>query len=116
MIIISDSSCLIAFSKINEHHLLQKLFGTIYVTEIVASEFGKKLRDWTKIHKVYKQQPYQSLLKVLDAGKSSFVALTVENMPCQLIIDEQKGRHAALSHILEIIGSIRILTLLKRNG
>ena len=48
--IISDTSCLILLDKIEALLLLQKLFGSISVTKIVADEFGKELPDWIQVH------------------------------------------------------------------
>jgi len=47
--IISDTSCLILLEKIGELYLLQKLFGKIITTQIVADEFGSRLPEWISI-------------------------------------------------------------------
>lgn len=47
--IISDTSCLILLEKIGALNLLQKLFGKIVTTQIVADEFGKHLPDWIRV-------------------------------------------------------------------
>jgi len=39
--IISDASCLILLTNINELHLLQKLYAQIITTAVVAEEFGE---------------------------------------------------------------------------
>jgi predicted nucleic acid-binding protein len=41
--IISDTSCFIILSKIEELDLLQKLYGQIVTTLDIAEEFGEKL-------------------------------------------------------------------------
>ena len=38
-IVVSDTSCLILFHKIEELELLQKVFGHITITETVSEEF-----------------------------------------------------------------------------
>jgi predicted nucleic acid-binding protein len=43
-IIISDTSCLILLSKIDELDLLNQLFDEIFITSEIQKEFGKKLR------------------------------------------------------------------------
>ena len=39
--IISDSSCLIVFDKMNELSILKELYGKIFTTTEVAAEYGK---------------------------------------------------------------------------
>jgi predicted nucleic acid-binding protein len=46
--IISDTSCLILLDKIDEIHLLKKLFGSIITTPEVADEFGLPLPSWVQ--------------------------------------------------------------------
>ena len=47
--IISDTSCFILLSKIGELDLLQKLYGEIFTTSVIANEFGEALPNWVKI-------------------------------------------------------------------
>jgi len=41
--VISNTSCLIALSNIQELNLLEKVYGEIYITPEVATEFGETL-------------------------------------------------------------------------
>ena len=47
--IISNTSCLIILSKINELDLLSRLYGNIVTTPQIADEFGEILPEWVKI-------------------------------------------------------------------
>ncbi len=60
-IVISDTSCLIIFSKINLLDILTKLFGEIWITEKVRSEFGEQLPDWITV----KQADSAQITKIL---------------------------------------------------
>jgi predicted nucleic acid-binding protein len=65
--IISDTSCFIVLNKIGHLDLLQKLYGTIITTSIIASEFGP-LPDWVEI-KDPQDISKQTLLELqLDKG------------------------------------------------
>lgn len=44
-IIISDTSCLILLTNIDELNLLQKLANQVFVTPEIQKEFGKTLPD-----------------------------------------------------------------------
>ena len=51
-IIISDTSCLIALSKIEKLDLLKDLYYEIIITKDVQQEFGGLLPDWVLITEV----------------------------------------------------------------
>lgn len=48
-VIISDTSCLIVLSRIGRLHLLNELFSTITITQVVADEFGDPLPPWVEV-------------------------------------------------------------------
>ncbi len=45
-LIVSDTSCLIVLSKIQQLDLLKSLFSTVIVTPEVVAEFGEPLPEW----------------------------------------------------------------------
>jgi predicted nucleic acid-binding protein len=59
-VVISDTSTLILFHKIDEFSLLQKVYGELITTPEIAHEFGEPLPFWIKIQKV-KDNKYQEL-------------------------------------------------------
>ena len=114
--IISDTSCLIVFAKINELDLLRRLFTEIVTTDEVADEFGQVLPDWISVQSV-KNKYYQEELKLkVDSGEASAIALAVENHDSLLIVDDFKARKLATSLGIDIIGSIGILVKAKNEG
>jgi len=59
--------------------------------------------------------PYHSLLVILDPGESEAIALAArEGMP--LLIDEKKGRNIARSLGITVIGLVGILLALRRRS
>ncbi len=114
--IISDTSCLIVFAKINELDLLRRLFTEIVTTDEVADEFGQVLPDWISVQSV-KNKYYQEELKLkVDSGEASAIALAVENHDSLLIVDDFMARKLATSLGIDIIGSIGILVKAKNEG
>ena len=114
--IISDTSCLIVFAKINELDLLRRLFTEIVTSDEVADEFGQVLPDWISVQSV-KNKYYQEELKLkVDSGEASAIALAVENHDSLLIVDDFKARKLATSLGIDIIGSIGILVKAKNEG
>jgi predicted nucleic acid-binding protein len=114
--VIADASCIILFDKIDELLLLRKLFGFIYTTPEIASEFGKPLPDWIIVH-APKDKNYQAIIEAhIDKGEASAIALAIEYQDCTLIIDEQKGRKFAIALGLKITGSFGVIIECKLSG
>ncbi len=115
-VVISDTSALIALSKIGRLEILHDVFGEITISEVVAQEFGDTLPSWFKIVDVKFHEFFRKLEKQLDKGEASVIALALEHPGSLLIIDEIKGRKIALAQKLEIIGTIGLLILAEKKG
>lgn len=77
-IIISDTSCLIALSKINQLEILRSLYSQIIITKEVFTEYGSPLPDWIMIFEVKNTQKRAELEERLDKGEASSIALALE--------------------------------------
>jgi len=115
-VIISDISCLISLSNIGRLDILYDVFGEVFITEVVAQEFGQPLPPRFKTIDVKNIDTMRGLEKQLDKGEASIIALALEYPDCLLIIDEMKGRKIAKSYNLEIIGTIGLLILAEKRG
>jgi len=115
-IIISDTSCLIALSKIDKLDLLKGLYHEIIITKEVYQEFGSSLPDWIIISEVKDKQKQKEIEERLDKGEASSIALALEIENTSLIIDEIKGRKIAQSFNIDIIGTIGIILLADKKG
>jgi predicted nucleic acid-binding protein len=115
-IIISDTSCLIALSKIGMLNILKDLYQEIIVTREVQDEFGSKLPEWIIVLEVKDKQKQIEIEKRLDRGEASSIALALEIENTTLIIDEIKGRKIAQSFDIEIIGTIGVLLIANERG
>lgn len=115
-IIISDTSCLILLEKIDELLLLEKLFSKIFVTQLVADEFGKPLSPWVIIQNPGNTTNQILLEASLDKGEASAIALAMEMTDCLLIIDELKGRRLAQQLGIKIAGTLAIIVEAKKRG
>ena len=68
-IIISDTSCLILLTSIDELNLLVKIGKEVFITPEINQEFGRNLPDWIKIKKTIDKH-YQKLLeRDIDKGE-----------------------------------------------
>ena len=113
--IISDTSCLVLFEKIERWDILQGTFSSITITEEVAAEYGE-LPKWMEIKKLESRDIYSRLHLELGSGEASSIAFALENADSLLIIDERKGRIKAEELGVKIIGSLGVLLKAKEKG
>lgn len=107
--ILSDTSCFILLSKIGELDLLQKLYGEIFTTSVIAEEFGEELPNWVKIQDSTDKFRLQILEIQIDKGESSAIALALEIPESTLILDDIKARKIAQGLGLSFTGTIGII-------
>ena len=122
MIIVSDTTPIISFIKINKLDLLHQLFDEVLIPDAVFRELtaNKLFTDEaeivrnTKFLKTISVQNRQSLeilqaVSGLDDGESEAIVLANEQKSDALIIDERKGRKVAQKLGITVTGSIGIL-------
>ena len=115
-VVISDTSCFIILSKINELELLHKVYENILTTPEIVAEYGEALPEWIEIVSVqdkYKQQLFEMQL---GKGESSAMALSLEIPDSILIIDDYKARKTAEILNLKFIGTIGLIIKAKLDG
>lgn len=114
-IVISDTSCLILLSKIDELDLL-RISDQVFITSTILKEFGKPLPNWIKILDP-QDRHYQKILELdLDHGESSAIALSLEMDNAILIIDDLKGRKVAEQLNLRFSGTFGLILKAKKLG
>jgi predicted nucleic acid-binding protein len=108
-VIISDTSTLILFNKIDEFSLLQKVYGELITTPEVANEFGEQLPEWIKIRSV-SDKKYQIFLETqIDGGEASAIALASEFEDVLLLPDDLKAHKLAIQLNFKITGTLGII-------
>jgi predicted nucleic acid-binding protein len=115
-LIISDTSCLIAFANIGRFELLHDLCCTVIVTPEVAVEYKDPLPEWIQITKVRDSSKTKSLNAFLGIGESSVIALALETENALIILDDKKARGYAQSLGLNIIGILGLLIQAYKQG
>jgi predicted nucleic acid-binding protein len=114
--IISDTSCLIILTNINEIDLLRRVYEQIVTTKEVAEEYGQMLPEWIEIKSSTDQFRQRILALQIDRGEASAIALAIETPHSVVIIDDYKARKVAERLGIEIIGTIGIIIKAKRQG
>lgn len=114
-VIIADTSCLILLDKIGELSLLQKLYVSVFITQIIANEFGDVLPEWIVIKNPSANLRQELVDAALDKGETSAIALALENNSV-LIMDEQKGRKVAKGLGIRVTGTLGVVAQAKLQG
>ena len=113
-IVISDTSSLILFHKIDEFGLLQKVYGELITTPEIAEEFGEILPDWIKIQSV-SDKKYQDFLETqVDYGEASAIALASEYDDVLLLLDDLKARKLAAQLKFKFTGALGVINRAKQ--
>lgn len=115
-VVISDTSCLILLSKIEELHLLERLYSEVMVSEEIAEEFGESLPPFIKIQSVKDKQKQILLEMQIDKGESSGIALAMEIEHSVLIIDDYKARKIAERLNIAFTGTLGVIISAKQKG
>jgi predicted nucleic acid-binding protein len=129
MIVISDTTPVIALIKINRLDLLEKLFTEVLIPDAVFDELTTKSSftneaaiviscSFLKKTSVQNKKSLQILQAAsgLDDGESQAIILADELKSDVLIIDEKKGRKVAQQLGITITGTIGILIQAHNEG
>jgi predicted nucleic acid-binding protein len=110
-IVISDTSCFIAFTNMGRLKLLQSLCPSIITTPEVAAEYKRPLPSWVKIMEVKDRNKITSINTLLGLGESSAIALALEMENPLVILDDKRARKYAKNVGLSYTGIIGLLRL-----
>ena len=123
MIVVSDSSPLIALSSIDRLDLMQLLFDTVVIPvsvrdEVIgtATKIGVELPSFISVEPVAADLPVRFLKLNLHAGESEAIALALERGVQGIILDDKQAREIADELGLKVIGTLGLLILAKRKG
>ena len=114
MILIADSSALVALSIVDKLDVLEKLFGEVYVPRAVYDELSQenkaeahKLKNYCK-DRVLDIQSSANFNITLGKGESEAIVLYTERNADFLLCDDKKAKKFAQSFGLKVIGSLGI--------
>lgn len=107
--VITDTTTLILFQKINEFDLLYKVYGELITTPEIANEFGEELPEWIKIQSASDKKYQEFLLTQVDNGEASAIALASEFDDVLLILDDLKARKLATRLKFKVTGTLGVI-------
>ncbi|MEO5649940.1 MAG: DUF3368 domain-containing protein [Ginsengibacter sp.] len=125
MVVVSDTSPLVCLGHLNKLKLLEELFELVLIPGSVYDELKDSNivdQDFLQTNPFFKiKSPGNTILvkrlrKQLDMGESEAIALSIEEKPEFLLIDESLGREIALLYHLSIKGTLGILIMAKERN
>ena len=129
MLVVSDTTPLIALMKASQLDLLQKLFGKILLPQAVFDELTSNMKFQEEARIIENCEFLQVVASPdvktvdilrratgLDLGESEAIVYAENNKADILLMDERKGRQVATAMGLPIMGSIGILNEAHTSG
>lgn len=123
--IISNATPLIAFARIGQLPLMQKVVGQLVIPEAVAEEITTyrgtsagqidlSKETWIGVESLQSEDQMRLLLPTLDRGEAAVIALALEKRARLVLMDELTGRKVAESLQLKVTGSVGLLIQAKQ--
>ena len=126
MKVVTNSTPLIALSKINRLELLQEIYRSIYIpeevyTEVVVNGVGKPgaaevaLADWIICQPVTDRNQILILhhRTLIDLGECGAIVLAQEIEAERIIIDDRVARQVAIAKGLSVVGTVGVIRVAK---
>ncbi|HKQ50113.1 MAG TPA: DUF3368 domain-containing protein [Phycisphaerae bacterium] len=126
MIVVSDTSPLVALQHLGKVDLLRALFEEVLVPPAVVAELARGTEKWpavdlspypfVRIRSPQRPQPPLNLRVRIDPGEQEAIALALELHADLLLVDDKSGREAAREVGLQHTGTLGVLLRAKSMG
>ncbi len=115
MILIADSSALIALSIVDKLDILEKLFGEVYIPRAVYVEVSQENKNKSQELSLYCRDRALDISSEINfnislgLGESEAVMLYKEKNADFLLCDDKKAKKFAQNFDIKVIGSLGVL-------
>lgn len=122
MILIADSSALVALAIVDKLDLLERLFGEVYVPRAVYNEVSQENKEESTRLKLYCNDKVLDISTAfnfnisLGQGESKAIILYKEKNANFLLCDDKKAKKFAQNFGINVIGSLGILIKAKQEN
>jgi uncharacterized protein len=126
VIVVSDASPLIGLVAVGQLDLIHRLYGEVVIPIAVHEELTTSSEapgaaeiasaSWIRVQAVQNRSLADALALQLDVGEAEAIALAVEVGAELLLMDERRGRSAAVRLGRRVVGVLGVLVEAKRNG
>jgi len=127
LVVVSDAGPLIALAGCGHLELLGAVFDLVHVPEAVlheatadssrpgAAHIAAFVREHALVHSDRDDPIYAALVSFLDEGEAQALSLA-QSLGCAVLMDERRGRQAAVRQGLQVFGVLGVLLQAKRIG
>lgn len=127
MILVLDSSSLIALSRIGRLDLIHELAGEVHIPAAVSEEVGEhsdqrvgraevRRAPWIRVGRVTDEKAVELLRGRLGRGEAESIVLARELQADFVVLDDAAARRAAIEERLPVIGLLGLLVHAKERG
>lgn len=120
MIVVSDTSPILNLSAVGRLGLLRDLYGEIVIPPAVAAELARNAIEfdpaWTRVVAARDPDQLAALRLDLDDGEAEAILVAAELGATLLLIDETRGRRAAIGRGITVTGLLGVLAEAKHRG
>lgn len=126
-VVVADAGPLIALAGCDCLGLLTQVFDAVHIPQTVLNEtisdysrpgairIGNFVNTHAKVHPDRNDTIFLTTANYLDDGEAQAISLA-KSLGCGVLIDERRGRNAALRHGLPLFGVLGVLLQSKRLG
>jgi predicted nucleic acid-binding protein len=119
VVVVSNSSPLIAFADIGQLNLFPAIFGSILIPPSVAAEIAPtitELPQWLSVTALKQAIPGILVQRSLGSGEREALALAIEVRAERVVLDDLPARRIARSLDMSVTGTVGVLLVAKRHG
>ncbi len=118
MLVVSNSSPIIALERIGRLDLLRAVFPELIVPPAVAEEIGRTAlpHSWLAVRALGKGPDSRTISGGLGAGEREAISLALELGHVRVLLDDQAARRVARELGLPVVGTLGTLLAAKRKG
>jgi uncharacterized protein len=117
VIIVSDTTALTTLMKACLESVLERLFESVVIPEMVALElthFHSEIPAWCIIRRIHDHPLLPEVSSRIDPGEAEAICLALELSADAILLDDRKGRREAEAHGLHCLALPAILLEAKR--
>lgn len=115
-LVVVDTSCLIALTRIDSLELIYEVYDRVNITDIIRREYKLDLPDWIKVRDIAPSDRMKVMQTMIDPGEASAIDFCLQNTGSLLIIDDAKGRNVAKKLGVRVSGTLALLVKAKQKG
>jgi uncharacterized protein len=117
VIVVADTSPLVALRQISLLSILPSLFGVVLIPPAEAKEtLSVNLESWMEITPLQKPIPDAVNNAGIGRGETEAISLALEIQATKLIVDDFQARRLATSFGRSIVGTTGLLLAAKQHG